>query len=339
MAETTARRTPAPDRRQVGRRVRRHLRDHQPGHRGGRRPGAQRQCGGRRAAAAAAAKEAQPGWAAGRPTSARDLMHAAAGGHPGQVRRTPAAGDRRDRRDRDRRFAHAGAGGRRPLRALRRGTPGRLQTPLPPQAGAGHAARPRRHHRRHGQPPARRGRRVHHVVQLPDGQHGGQGRPALAMGNTVVVKPAPQDPLAIVELVRILDEVGLPARRRQPGNGNDADAAAALVDSPRRRLVSFTGSTQVGVTIAEKAGADDEAAAARAGRQGRLRRLRRRRREGGHRLHRLDLDVPLGPDLHGADPGGRPPQHLRPGVATAWRRWQASSRWATRRTRPRSSAR
>ena len=30
------------------------------------------------------------------------------------------------------------------------------------------------------------------------------------MGNTVVVKPAAQDPLAVVELVRILEEVGFP---------------------------------------------------------------------------------------------------------------------------------
>ena len=38
----------------------------------------------------------------------------------------------------------------------------------------------------------------------------GKVAPALAAGNTVVVKPAPQDPLAVVELVRILDEVGFP---------------------------------------------------------------------------------------------------------------------------------
>ena len=36
----------------------------------------------------------------------------------------------------------------------------------------------------------------------------GKVAPALAAGNTVVVKPAPQDPLAIVELVRILNDVG-----------------------------------------------------------------------------------------------------------------------------------
>ncbi len=38
----------------------------------------------------------------------------------------------------------------------------------------------------------------------------GKVAPALAAGNTVVVKPAPQDPLAIVELVRILNDVGFP---------------------------------------------------------------------------------------------------------------------------------
>ena len=34
--------------------------------------------------------------------------------------------------------------------------------------------------------------------------------PALAMGNTVVVKPAPQDPLAVIEFGEMLHEVGFP---------------------------------------------------------------------------------------------------------------------------------
>ena len=38
----------------------------------------------------------------------------------------------------------------------------------------------------------------------------GKVAPALAMGNTVIMKPAPQDPLAIVELARVLEEVGFP---------------------------------------------------------------------------------------------------------------------------------
>ena len=72
------------------------------------------------------------------------------------------------------------------------------------------------------------------------------------MGNTVVVKPAPQDPLAVVELVRILDEVGFPPGVVNLVVSQGADAAAArLIESPDVDMVSFTGSTQIGVRIAE----------------------------------------------------------------------------------------
>ncbi len=78
----------------------------------------------------------------------------------------------------------------------------------------------------------------------------GKVAPALAMGNTVVMKPAPQDPLAVVELARILDEVGFP-----PGVVNLVIAegpapASALSTSPDVDMVSFTGSTAVGERIA-----------------------------------------------------------------------------------------
>jgi acyl-CoA reductase-like NAD-dependent aldehyde dehydrogenase len=82
----------------------------------------------------------------------------------------------------------------------------------------------------------------------------GKVAPALAAGNTVVVKPAPQDPLAIVELVRILDTVGFPPGVVNLVNGSGPEAAAALVDSPDVDMVSFTGSTQVGTRIMEAAG-------------------------------------------------------------------------------------
>jgi acyl-CoA reductase-like NAD-dependent aldehyde dehydrogenase len=81
----------------------------------------------------------------------------------------------------------------------------------------------------------------------------GKVAPALAAGNTVVVKPAPQDPLAVIELVRILHEVGFPPGVVNLVNGNGPVASAALVDSDDVDCVSFTGSTQVGVTIAEQA--------------------------------------------------------------------------------------
>src|SRR3984885_6579593 len=78
----------------------------------------------------------------------------------------------------------------------------------------------------------------------------GKIAPALAMGNTVVVKPGPQDPLAVVELARILDEVGFP-----PGVVNLVIAegpapASALSTTPDVDMVSFTGSTAVGERIA-----------------------------------------------------------------------------------------
>jgi len=83
----------------------------------------------------------------------------------------------------------------------------------------------------------------------------GKVAPALAMGNTVVVKPAPQDPLAIVELVRILDEVGFPPGVVNLVNSSGPDPADALVRSPDVDMVSFTGSTAVGTRIAEAGGA------------------------------------------------------------------------------------
>jgi acyl-CoA reductase-like NAD-dependent aldehyde dehydrogenase len=78
--------------------------------------------------------------------------------------------------------------------------------------------------------------------------------PALAMGNTVVVKPAPQDPLAIVRLAEVFEEAGFP-----PGVVNVIVAegpapAEALVASPDVDMVSFTGSTNVGQHIGSVAG-------------------------------------------------------------------------------------
>lgn len=79
----------------------------------------------------------------------------------------------------------------------------------------------------------------------------GKVAPALATGNTVVIRPAPQDPLAVIELVRIMDEVGFPPGVVNVVTGSTPDTGAALVDSPDVDMVSFTGSTTVGVRIAE----------------------------------------------------------------------------------------
>ena len=80
--------------------------------------------------------------------------------------------------------------------------------------------------------------------------------PALAMGNTVVVKPAPQDPLGVIELVRLFDEAGFPPGVVNLTNGTDVAASEAIVSSPHVDMVSFTGSTGVGRRIGSVAGGE-----------------------------------------------------------------------------------
>ncbi len=78
--------------------------------------------------------------------------------------------------------------------------------------------------------------------------------PALAMGNTVVVRPASQNPLAVIELVRILDAVGFPPGVVNVITGSTPATGEALVVSPDIDMVSFTGSTGVGMRIGEVGG-------------------------------------------------------------------------------------
>ena len=79
----------------------------------------------------------------------------------------------------------------------------------------------------------------------------GKVAPALAMGNTVVIKPAPQDPLAMIKAVEIIEEAGFPPGVVNIVTGSGAAAGAALVESPDVNMVSFTGSSAVGVKIME----------------------------------------------------------------------------------------
>lgn len=83
----------------------------------------------------------------------------------------------------------------------------------------------------------------------------GKVAPALAMGNTVVVKPAPQDPLAILAFAEAVLEAGLPPGVLNVVTGSGADIGQALVEADID-MVSFTGSTPVGRRIAETAGRD-----------------------------------------------------------------------------------
>ncbi|MEV8590156.1 aldehyde dehydrogenase family protein [Streptomyces sp. NPDC051180] len=82
----------------------------------------------------------------------------------------------------------------------------------------------------------------------------GKIAPALAMGNTVLVKPAPQDPLSVYAMTRALEEAGVPAGVVNVVTGSAREVGEAAVDSPDVDMVSFTGSTAVGQAIGEVCG-------------------------------------------------------------------------------------
>jgi acyl-CoA reductase-like NAD-dependent aldehyde dehydrogenase len=73
--------------------------------------------------------------------------------------------------------------------------------------------------------------------------------PALACGNTIVVKPASYTPLSVLRLAEILVEAGLPAEAISVLPGPGSAVGNALVTDPRVNKVGFTGSTEVGSKI------------------------------------------------------------------------------------------
>jgi len=77
--------------------------------------------------------------------------------------------------------------------------------------------------------------------------------PALAAGNAVIIKPAPNTPLTTIELAKIALESGLPAGLINVVTGG-AEVGEAICTHPDVRMISFTGSTRTGKRIAELAG-------------------------------------------------------------------------------------
>lgn len=74
--------------------------------------------------------------------------------------------------------------------------------------------------------------------------------PALAMGNTVVLKPSPHTPCSAMEFARASTDAGIPAGVINVLPGGDADVGEELVTNPLVDRVAFTGSTEVGRRIA-----------------------------------------------------------------------------------------
>jgi acyl-CoA reductase-like NAD-dependent aldehyde dehydrogenase len=80
--------------------------------------------------------------------------------------------------------------------------------------------------------------------------------PALAMGNTVVAKPAATTPLATLEVARLFGEAGVPDGVLNVVTGRGSVVGDALVGHPDVRRVAFTGSTEVGRHVAKLAAGD-----------------------------------------------------------------------------------
>ncbi|GAA4038946.1 aldehyde dehydrogenase [Arthrobacter methylotrophus] len=74
--------------------------------------------------------------------------------------------------------------------------------------------------------------------------------PALASGNTIVIKPSEYTSASVLRLAALADEAGFPPGVINVVTGFGAEAGAALVDDRRLAKISFTGSTATGARIA-----------------------------------------------------------------------------------------
>ena len=78
--------------------------------------------------------------------------------------------------------------------------------------------------------------------------------PALAAGNSVIIKPASDTPLSAIKLTEALLEAGVPAEAVQCVTGSGGKIGDALVADDRVRKVTFTGSRDIGERICRTAG-------------------------------------------------------------------------------------
>ncbi|MGG3889364.1 L-glutamate gamma-semialdehyde dehydrogenase [Metabacillus fastidiosus] len=76
---------------------------------------------------------------------------------------------------------------------------------------------------------------------------------AIVSGNTVLLKPASTTPVVAAKFIEVLEEAGLPTGVVNYIPGSGSEIGDYLVDHPRTRFISFTGSRDVGVRIYERA--------------------------------------------------------------------------------------
>jgi acyl-CoA reductase-like NAD-dependent aldehyde dehydrogenase len=82
--------------------------------------------------------------------------------------------------------------------------------------------------------------------------------PALVCGNTVVIKPAEDTPLSTYNFVSALSEAGIPPGVLNIVAGRGVEVGKALLAHEKVRLVSFTGSTEVGRVVGQSCAATDK---------------------------------------------------------------------------------
>ena len=74
--------------------------------------------------------------------------------------------------------------------------------------------------------------------------------PALICGNTVIIKPATDTPLSVVNFVKIFEQAGLPPGVVNLVTGSGTEVGTPMIEHDKVSLVSFTGSTDTGAVIA-----------------------------------------------------------------------------------------
>ncbi|TQR16509.1 aldehyde dehydrogenase family protein [Psychrobacillus soli] len=78
--------------------------------------------------------------------------------------------------------------------------------------------------------------------------------PAIAAGNTIVLKPASQTPLSALFLAELVNQTALPKGTFNVITGSGKTVGDALVESDKVKIITFTGSPAVGIGIRNKAG-------------------------------------------------------------------------------------
>lgn len=76
---------------------------------------------------------------------------------------------------------------------------------------------------------------------------------ALIMGNAIIVKPASDNPLAVMRLVELLLEAGVPGSAAQVITGRGSLVGKWLISNPGLNAVSLTGSTEAGIDVCREA--------------------------------------------------------------------------------------